>query len=251
MSYSKQQARPVSVGTKVNLPDDIREMAGLRSEVLAWTALDPDHEGDIGHYACCQAFGPLLVLPCFWPHMIILSPCLCAACSANTNRIKNQYWILCDNELKIVSKSFDTCCIPGCSQSGNNIKTIPLANITDCGVQASGKGCTNQCTAQLPTIYVDTASVTASSPGQHEATAVALAGSEWFVKEILNRRDIVMGRAGAPTYADAAVVEATVAMDRGDRSAADRINEITKLHETGILTKEEFDKKRQDIIASI
>ena len=107
----------------------------------------------------------------------------------------------------------------------------------------------NQCTVQLPTIYVDTASVTQGQ--QHEAEAIALAGSERFVKEILNRRDIVTGRV-APSYADTPVVEASVAMDRGaDRSAADRINEITKLHQSGVLTQEEFDKKRQDIIDSI
>jgi hypothetical protein len=117
--------------------------------------------------------------------------------------------------------------------TGHNITTIPLVNITDCGIHDSGKGCVNQCTRQLQTIYVETVSVTSTPAEHHKVTALALAGSERFIKEILNRRDIVaMGcSSGVPMYADAvAVVEATVAMDRGDdRSTADRINETTKL----------------------
>jgi hypothetical protein len=265
MGYNSQTMpnHPTNVGTKHNLPEHVRAMAGLRNEVIAWTTLDPEHEGDIERYACCRTFGPLLVCPCFWPHMIILSPCLCAACISLSNGSKSQYWILTENELKIVSTSHDQCCLPGCLTSGDIVKSIPLENITDCGVQSKANACGNQCAGDLPKMYVDTAS---SQEGRHEAAAVALAGHEWFIREILNRRDIVKqgggwGASAVPpmhsnTVAPAPAVMATAVemMERGDttrRSAAERIKEITQLHESGILTNKQYEKKKQEIIDSI
>jgi hypothetical protein len=250
MGYSSQMPNPTNVGTKHNLPEHVRAVAGLRNEVIAWTTLDPEHEGDIEGYAFCHSFGPLLV------HMIILSPCLCAACIGLSKKSKNQYWILTENELKIVSMSYDQCCFPGCFQSGNTVKTIPLENITDCGMHTIGNACGNQCVGSLPSVYVDTAS---SREGLHEAEAVALAGHEWFVRETLNRRDIVKQGGGAAvpihsTFAPTPVMATAVAMERGDttrRSAAERINEITQLHQSGILTNEQYEKKKQDIVDSI
>jgi hypothetical protein len=172
-----------------------------------------------------------------------------------SNGSKSLYWILTENELKIVSMSFDQCCLPGCFQSGNTVKSIPLENITDCGVGARGNTCGNQCVGDLPNIYVDTA----SAKEGHEAEAVALAGHEWFISEILNRRDIVKqgGGAAVPMHsysAPAPAMATVVAMERGDttrRSAAERIKEITRLHESGILTNEQYEKKKQEIIDSI
>jgi hypothetical protein len=251
--------KPGNYGNKHNLPEHVREMTGLRNEVIAWTSLDPKHEGDIEYYACCQLSGRLLVIPCFWPFMIILSPFLCTECISESNRIKSQYWILTENELKIVSESHDQCpCVPGCFQSGNTVKSIPLENITDCGVQARGNGFGKRCAGDLPIIYVDTA----SAKDGHEAIAVALARQQWFIREILIRRDYVKQGQGAAllthsTSAALAPVMATASavMERGGdtthRSAAERIDEITQLHTSGILTNEQYEKKKQEIIDSI
>jgi hypothetical protein len=250
MSYKQVSSNAAAAGSLENLPDDIRTMAGLRSPVVAWTALDPELEKNIGLQTCCDLFGAFLFLPCLWPYLALLWPCLCVAKTADGNAIRNKYWILTETELKVVTKGYDVCCVPGLRQTGNEVKTIPLENITDCGIVSRATCCSAQCSliSSLPQIYVDTArGGTLAKP--HEAIGVALAGYEQFIQEILNRRDMVKGIPSPSTTAIATA--AYPVMDRGDRSIAERIKDATALYESGILTKDEFDAKRREIVDSL
>jgi hypothetical protein len=236
-------------------------MSGLRNEVIAWTSLDPAHARDIYSIVFFQRFGPLL-MPLFWPHMIILSPIICNILFVAKNEIASTYWILTETELKIVTKGHDQYCFQGCVQSGNIVKTIPLENITDCGLVSKSTGCVARFTGDLPSIYVDTAR---SNGHAHEATGLALADQEWFIQEILNRRDVVKQGHGmvagvalpmdTSSYFETPTLVATaVAMERGGtnpRSAEERIKELTKLREGEFLTNEQYEKKKQEIIDSI
>lgn len=240
---------PSIIGTKFDLPPDVRDVAGLRSNVVAWTSLDPDLSDDVCWYACCHTCGPLLWLPCFWPHLIICSPYFIGKCMIMEGQLRRQFWILTEYELKIVHASFDLDRV--CYQSGNAVQTIPLENIVDCGVQTRGKGCINLCIAvgSLPEVYVDTAS--APVKGQsHEALGVALAEYEWFIQRILQQRDVVKGR---DIHRQGRSLLADNDMERGGerRSIAERIQHLTELHETGVLTLDEYTRKRQEIIDSI
>jgi hypothetical protein len=257
--HSKTLAVPEGIGTDRDLPPEIREIAGLRSDVIAWTALDPQYESDLCRSTCCAISFPFLVVPCLWPHGIIFSPCLCAAAYSSQNRMKSQYWILTGTELKVVIKSYEVC-LPGCCRTGSLVKSIPLENITDCAVQSPGTGCGAASTGPLPSMYVDTASSGKGSDGgqRHEAIGYGLAGYSWFISEVLHRRDIVKGRSAPPVDSyntnGAEVVTAIPVMDRGSSandSVEARIQKITKLHEDGLLTTEEYTKKRQEIIDSI
>lgn len=137
--------RPTNAGTKYNLPEQVRNVANARSEILAWTALDPALEDELDRYLCCRSFGVFAVLPCFWPHLLILWPCLCSAKIVAQRAARSQYWILTEQELRIVTLDYDACCCPGVSRTGNVNKTIPLENITDAGLDARGSGMMNQC----------------------------------------------------------------------------------------------------------
>jgi hypothetical protein len=121
-----------------------------------------------------QKAGPLVVLPCFWPYLLFLWPCLWSAATRVENAARSQFWILTEQELRIVSLDHEGCCIAGCVKSGVNCKVIPLENITDAGLDATGKGFLNKCAVDLPTIYVDTASSgnTASSVGRGHGLAL-------------------------------------------------------------------------------
>lgn len=152
--------------------------------------------------------------------------------------------------------SHDTCCVPGCWRTGDTVKTIPLENITDCGIREPGTGCVGKCAGSLPIMYVDTASDLGSLPDQHEATAIGLADYQWFMEEILNRRDAIKGfvRSNYPQRHQQGVVghDGTEAMDRGGpSSAAERIRTVTELHQSGVITEAQFEKKKQEIIDSI
>jgi hypothetical protein len=178
-----------------SLPADIRAIANLRHRVVAWTALDPNLKDEVGGYVCGHTFGMFAILPCFWPHLLLCWPFLCAAKVDSVNTIRGQYWILTETELKVIVTRHDASCIPGCCEVGDVVKTIPLENITDCGVSGRATGLVNQCAGSLPEIYVDTASGKA-----HEATGIALAKHERFVQAVLNQRDVVKGyAAGNPS----------------------------------------------------
>jgi hypothetical protein len=260
--YSQLTTRPENVGTSHNLPQDIREMSGLRDEVIAWTSLDPAHAHDIDSIVFWQTFGLFLVIPCLWPHLIIFGPCLYNGLYSTKNAMLSTYWILTETELKIVTRSYDKCVFPDCLQSGNIVKTIPLENITDCGLASQGTGYLARSTGSLPCIYVDTASSNA-----HAHEAMALAGQDWLIREILNRRDIVkqghrMVAGVAPPstidtssyYVPPTFIATAVAMERGGtnhRSAEERIKELTKLRKGRYLTNEQYEKKKLEIIDSI
>jgi hypothetical protein len=240
-----------ATATKHNLPEHVRQCAGLRGEVITWTQIDPDLEHKVGRYACCRSFGPLVILPCFWPHLLVLWPCLWCAATKVENAARSQYWILTEQELRIVSLDHDSCCIPGCVNSGVTCKAIPLENITDAGLDAIGTGCINSCAVDLPTIYVDTASSgnTANGVG-HEATGLALANYESFIRQILDGRDAYKtgNRSGPAAMSMQRVDNAGYV---GDKSPAERIADIKELHESGILSQQEYDQKRKDIISSM
>jgi hypothetical protein len=249
MSYNRTNTPSTMstlTATKLNLPEHVRQVAGLRGDVITWTQIDPDLENQLGRYACCRTFGPLLVLPCFWPHLLILWPCLWSTATNIENTARSQYWIVTEQELRIVSLDHDACCIPGSVKSGVICKTIPLENITDAGLDAIGKGWLNKCAVDLPTIYVDTASV---SQG-HEAVGLALANYESFIRQILDSRDAYKAAQRS--------VPSTMSMVRvdndsyvGGKSPAERIANITELRENGILSQQEYDQKRKEIISSM
>jgi hypothetical protein len=103
----------------------------------------------------------------------------------------------------------------------------------------------------LPTIYVDTASSGNTSNGVgHEATGLALANYESFIRQILDGRDASKaGHSSGP---------ATMSMNRvdnagyvGDKLPAERIADIKELYESGILSQQEYDQKRNEIISSM
>lgn len=248
----------------------------LRSEVIAWTAFDPALDNEL--YECCATVdNPCYFFPCCWPCLICISPCVCNSMIRNLNFRRSQFWILTETDLHIVHKCYDLCyfCIPGCSQSGDYAKSIPLDSIANCKNVAKGHGCLDCCIDPPPTLLVT------SEDGQ-EVEGLGLANQALFIREILNRRDILKGRRKPDgklkigrsslnhkhhkgrrmsdhelpkgriiPMAVAEVIPETV-MDRGStKSAADRMKEINDFRDSGVLTNEEYTRKRQEIIDSL
>lgn len=241
------------------LPCRVLDAANIRDpdEVLAWTTADPNQ--CLGCYSFLQVFGKFLFLPCFWPHMVLLSPCLCLSFCTNWSRFLCQYWILVDYELKVVEMEYDyCCCCPGCLTSGQSVKTIPLENITDCGLQAQGSGLCNVLGAETPLLYVDTASYSPQSgQGGHEALGVGLADSEGMMDAILCQRDQILGRSGRrssqglsrrATYIEARASGAGKSRQSSNKS---RLMELSDLRCQDLISKEEFERKRQQILDTL
>jgi hypothetical protein len=236
----REEEIPYNVGTRHNLPEEIRAMIGSNaSSVIAWTTVD-EEEWDIERATCCMTFGPFLFLPCFWPHLIVCCPFFCFKKWLSSMDIRNTYWILTEHDVKIFCCGFGDAC---CYTSGDSLVSIPLLQITDCGIQTPSQGCCGECVSALstiPTIYIDTPS-TPREGKHHEAVGHGLAGYEWFLSAILQQRE----------WQRRQMVTSRV-MERGDSETVERrIQKITNLLESGIMTKEEYNKKRQEIFASI
>ena len=247
--------RPPNVGTSADVPDDLCSLAHLqRNNVIAWVTLDEQFEGKIGHVTCCASFGVFVFLPCFWPHLLIIWPCLLAVKLSADRVIRNTYWILTTTEIKVIVKSHAGCC----GTNGDQVKSIPLDTITDCGVMAKNTACC-KCYEGVPTIYVDTASSGARSSehssSKHEAVGHGLAGYDWFMAEILARRETLKGHNNTPHHLSSSsspIVYAHAEMERGESSTVEsRLQKIIELRNLGVLSEVEYEKKRQDIIASI
>jgi hypothetical protein len=233
---------PYNVGTSRNLPDDIRSRLGSTT-VIAWTTLDDAYESDIYQTTCCMTLGPFFVVPCLWPTLILCFPRLCVAQLDKELIIRTTYWILTDQDVKIFRRSYDFGC-GWCYSTGDSLESIPLSQITDCGIQEPVEGCYGNCVKSVPIIYIDTANTrTEAAPNiwteakEHEAVGYALAGYDWFVAAILHQRN--RGRCAALTTM------------RDPETVERRIEKINHLWERGIMTKEEYEKKRQEIFASI
>jgi hypothetical protein len=260
---NNEPMRPNSVGTIHNLPDDVRMMAGLQhpdaaaADVVVWTTFDTEFEHAITtpSMVCCRIVWISVLLPCICPCVTIMSPCIYTKARAQQHAIRHQHWILTDRDVKIVI-------LP------NVVHSIPFCDIINCYVQEPSP------TMRMPTLYIDTASSLARVPasvdrqsmGYNAATFYAAAGMglvdyNWFLTEILRRRDHL--KMELPTVPAASamveatfVVEPTTAIDRGsttnrNESIERRIQIIVDLHHRGIVTKEEYEMKRQEIIASI
>jgi hypothetical protein len=190
-SYTK--IRPMNIGGDHDIPDDICAIAQLdRNDVIAWTTLDSDYQRSLGWTTCCRMYPELCYLPCFWPTWIMLFPCLCSGKVSEERKIKNTYWVLTESDLIVIIKNHDH---PGCYHVRDDIKSIPYDTITYCTTIAPSSGCLN-CSDAIPAVSVVSRSSTSTSSTDssptHVAVAYGLAGYDWFVTEILSRRDALI-----------------------------------------------------------
>jgi hypothetical protein len=85
-------------GNAHDLPEELRKALKTSHRVVSWSAADPDLP--YHRFLVCQCIGPLIVLPCFWPHLLILiCPALCVQYS-NGQALKRTYLVLTEKTLE-------------------------------------------------------------------------------------------------------------------------------------------------------
>jgi hypothetical protein len=244
---------PQTVGTNFNLPDDIRDIAGIHAatNVVAWTTFDEEFDHTIDPSMIYRRHVKLgLLIPCFCPFMVLTIPCARSCIIDTVHSIRHTYWILTDRDVKIVVEVINSCS----DGRDNRVHSIPLKDITDCNVQEQSPG---YWLNGLPFLYIDTVASRSKEQPMHEAVGRGLVGYSRFRTEILYRRDLVLGSPTVPTMAEAtiAVAEPVTRMDRGTTISSESIERrmqiITDLHQRGIMTKAEYEMKRHEIFALI
>lgn len=126
----------------------------------------------------------------------------------------------------------------------------------------------NNCVKDLPTIYVDTASVGVAG-GAHEAVGVGLVNYHLFIQQVLNARDAVkQGTAnGISSYNNNVNGSTTqqAMMDRGNAinqvdiptassialTIEQRFEDVQKLYDSGYITRDEYEIKCKEILSSL
>jgi hypothetical protein len=258
------------LGTCEDLPDDVRELADLApgDRVVAWTCYDPDHEGNL----CTARFagtsfgvGDLGYIPCFW---LCFWPCYCLDLQKQLQQPRADtqvYWILGEKNLYQVRKRLDSCFVPGCCVVSRKSVAIPLEGIKPTIHRLPSVCCIESPEAIGVMWWIDECGNVFSSD------AACLKNQKSFLKEIIKQRDevasaqavtgataqITMGRGGedqAPSSAPSTAT-AQITMDRGDlgwpRSIQERLQLITQLVSDGLVSQEDGDRKKQQILDSI
>jgi hypothetical protein len=254
-SFASKTPIPPNVGTRANIPNDVLKIAHLQRErVVVWAALDKKFQQTIGDVTCGATFQAFMI-PCLWPFLLFLWPCLLADKIAMENAILHTYWVLTTTEIKVIVKQHDGLC----GTNGEKVKTIPLDSITDCGVSAGDTYCGGGCVG-LPSIYVDTASSghgTESDASYHEAVGLGLSGYDWLVSEIIARRDTLKGHNIHHLLSSSPAPGAmNTGMDRGEESneaetIESRLKTLENLRNADVLTETEYNTIRREILSSI
>lgn len=266
----------MSVNSGVHLPgagmptqedlEKARSVVGQGEEILGlWTV-----SSEQAMMASCLPMMPILVLPCFWPHAMVLSPCLCTCFWMNKYVLEGSQTILTNQRIYRVVDS-DGCCNQ--NQSGD----LALGDINSVGNQALTP-CGN-CNVESVTLGVPYGHSLANTGGgkhrannklqfivDHSDEALALirraknaapAGTNNAagVFGALQGLAAGMGAMSATPIANATEiqmaqpVEAMVmARDESKISVMDTIADLARLKENGVLTEAEFAAKKAELL---
>lgn len=239
------------------LPADFAPIVqrAARSRIIDFLQPDPTWEAE-KYFLCSQvaACWPLL-LPCFWPHAVIVctlggSCCLVGNAAATAGMMKSRAFVLTEREVLIIQKECSSCycCFTPCSgcTTGEIIETLPLANITDLVFQGKGSNCCVTACITPPTeVLLQTNTGCGVGQGTNKMPLAAMLGAnreaiQRFKHAVLDQRDSLTGQV-APT-------PMALGAPGHMAPAAQRMAQLKELQQQGLITAEEFERKRQAII---
>ena len=190
--------------------------------------------------ACSMMPLALFYLPCFWPHALILSPCLCAGyCAANAS-VKGTTYALTDrNFIRIAD--FD--CY-GCYKSGSDSAATALSDIKAISVNAKASGCTACCSVDALHIGVPAGSPAANYGGRkhvpHSQIRCLMDDPE-NVRSMINSAKQNQNSLFAPE---------TQAME-ASQTAAEKILGLKTLLDAGAITQSEYELKKGELLLAM
>ena len=207
---------------------------------------------------------PLLFMPCFWPHLVILSPFICAAYFAIENTLEGTTYFLTDKALHIVR---DVDCCGGCYRSGNDYGSVALNEIKSIAVNnaASGAcGCCYSFSSLDVGVPISSPAATLVAGTKHERAAQL----RMFISDVNEARSLVqqakenfLGSAAGGAFAGGIIAPGSVHMSMvgeggvgaggGGGTAADKIMQLKMLLDAGAITSGESEMKKRDLLASM
>jgi len=233
----------------VRIPPQVLEIARPRDSVIKYVA--PSDDMPIFKYFLSNSLGPLLVIPCFWPFACCLCPCISCGAKVHANAARARAMLLTQSEVISVSLDHDTMICPGLSRSGTEVKNIPLEQITDIAVDEQGNGWVQKCCVQMPSLRLDTPSsgmIFMNGEGDrsilNEATLLGVCPEEAleFRQRAFSAKEARRMGGNLPPG---------LVQMRPHRTVQERLRELEALFADGVVTQEERDTKRTQILADL
>jgi hypothetical protein len=224
-------------GDGSNMPPQLKEAtAHMKHKVLYWSATDKSQPIQRG--LCCTTAAPMMLLPCFWPHLLILGLPFCCMAWLTKQDVQARYIVVTDATVEVVEVEHEKCCCPGCYRKGNEINSIPLETITDVETDAKAQGCVTSCVPQFTQLRIMTAANQIPRRGVTPGLAV-YAHSD--VQELRNR--IMNQRSAAKQGGMVQMMQ----RDSGQQ-VAEKLTALKSMLDSGLITQSEHDVKKKDIL---
>lgn len=202
--------------------------------------------------ACSMMPLALFYLPCFWPHALILSPCLCAGYCAVNASVKGTTYALTDrNFIRIAD--FD--CYGGYYKSGSDSAATALSDIKAISVNAKASGCTACCSVDALHIGVPAGSPAAnyggrgasSSPHEGRRKYVPHSQIRCLMDDPENVRSMINS---AKQNQNSLIAPETQAME-ASQTAAEKILGLKTLLDAGAITQSEYELKKGELLLAM
>jgi hypothetical protein len=140
-------------GTRTDIVPELSKHLPPNSNVLYWSLPDPNQPLCQGLF--CESIGPLIILPCFWPHLLILGiPFACCAYFAKQSRVK-QGVVLTTSTVEVIQMDYDVCCIPGIYIVAGSTRSIPLGSILSLDLNKQNRGCLTSCVPDYTKVHLN------------------------------------------------------------------------------------------------
>jgi hypothetical protein len=129
----------VLFGDANNLP---ARLASQRSspnrDIIYWSI--PNEDAPLWRAMCCQSTFPMIFLPCFWPHLLIISPCLCCFASYRKSSALDTAAVLKSTSLELI-------------RSNGTVTSIALENIAS--ITVTTKNTPECCSPEINRLIID------------------------------------------------------------------------------------------------
>jgi len=228
-------------GDSTNMPPELKHATEhMRHTVLYWSATDRTQPIQRG--LCCASAWPMMMLPCFWPHLLILGGPLCCISWCSKQDVQARYIVVTESTVEVVEVEHDKCCVPGCYRKGQEINSIPLENITDVVTDGKAKGCVTCCAPQFTELRIVTPTM-ATTAGRNTIPGLAV----YAHADIQELRTRILDQRTATKQGGMIQM---VAKDSGQQ-VTEKLSALKNMLDNGLITQIEHDEKKKDILSKM
>lgn len=211
---------------------------------------------------------PLLFMPCFWPHLVILSPFLCAAYFGVESTLEGTTYFLTDKALHVVR---DIDCCGGCYRSGNDYGSVALNQIMSIAVNNAASGACGCCynfsslDMGVPLSSPAANHVVGSKTSRAARLRMVISDVDEARSLVQQAKETFVGSAAGGAFAGGIIAPGSVHMSTagdfsvgggggaggGGGSVADKIMQLKMLLDAGAITSGEYEMKKRELLASM